>query len=139
MSTRHIATRDRRKYLKQTLGRVARDRQHAPGAADIARLQAGMSDDDAVIRAKTLREICPCHMNWDVFLELRKGVKLLQSDPDARVKEVAYHIEEDALHIEALEALNDSLSEFDDHEEEYNLGKSREFSQRERRNLRRGL
>ncbi len=44
---------------------------------------------------------------------------------------------EDARHIEVLEALSDSLGEFDDEEEEYHLRKNREFLQRERSQLRR--
>lgn len=138
MKVRRIATRDRREYLKQTLNRVAEDRQHGADADDIPRLLDELSSPDQDLRASALREICPCHMSWDVFLQLRKSVQLLRSDPYENIREIAYHIEEDASHLEQLEALRENLDEVDDDEEEYRRERKRELLQHQRRQVRAG-
>jgi len=83
--------------------------------ADVERILKEMHDDDAVIRAKAVRQICPCRVPWDVFQRLRKQAKSLQHDPSPLVAANARHIEVDAKRVAGFES---KLEQIQDYEED---------------------
>jgi len=77
------------------------------------------------VRARAVRQICPCRMPWSVFHRLRKAAKQLQQDPDPDVRANALHIEEDARMVASMEGEMERLHEFEDEEEERNGARKR--------------
>lgn len=119
------------------LARVARERRQGASQDDIPKI---LKDLDSVIpgdRERAVRQVCPCRMPWDVFVQLRKAVQRLRSDPDPHIREVAFHIEEDALLIEELEALQQQSIEIDDGDAARKESQGRETSRQRRRDLKR--
>jgi hypothetical protein len=97
--------------MKRKLAEVEKERSQPMSQADIDQILADMQSPDEHIRAKAVRQICPCRMPWDVFGRLRKAAKRLQKDPSPLVRANARHVEEDARQIESLEALCEWLEE----------------------------
>jgi hypothetical protein len=104
--------------MERKLASVAQKRSHAPTAADIDRIVAEMQSADEQTRAQALRQVCPCHLPWDSFDQLRKAAKRLQHDSSPLVRANALHVEEDAREIAALEALHERVVEYDESREE---------------------
>jgi len=81
---------------------------------EIERILSQMQSEDEVLRAKAVREICPCRIPWGVFERLRKAAKRLQNDPSPLVAANARHIEEDARRVAYCEAQLERAQERDD-------------------------
>ncbi|MFZ0681214.1 hypothetical protein [Candidatus Binatus sp.] len=89
-----------------------------------------MQSADAEIRARAVREICPCKMPWPVFYQLRKAAKRLQNDPDPKVAKNARHIEVDATQVMAfegsLERIRERMESVDDEQARRSLRRRHE-------------
>lgn len=107
-------SRSQRAYMERKLACVDQARAHPPSAADLARLLAEMQTPDEYVRARAVRQVCPCHVPWEVFQQVRKMAKCLQHDPSPLVRANARHVEEDARELSALEALRERLAERDE-------------------------
>jgi hypothetical protein len=92
-------------YAARRLAHVEKHRGRPFGEADVARILAELQSPDEVVRAKAVRQVCPCRVSWEVFDHLRKVVQHLQRDPSPLVRAHARHVEEDAKEVRALEAL----------------------------------
>ena len=80
----------------------------AAGPVDVlARLRSA----DPEVRVKALHSICPCATGFPLYERFRGEVKLLQKDPDPRVRAAALHVEHDACEIETIEAGLDRAEE----------------------------
>ena len=80
----------------------------AAGPVDVlARLRSA----DPEIRVRPLHSICPCAAGFPLYERFRADVKVLQKDPDYRVRAAALHVEHDACEIETIEAGLDRASE----------------------------
>jgi len=101
-------------YLEAKLACVEQKRSRAPNAEAIARLLAEMRSPDEQVRARAVRQVCPCRLPWEVFSEVRTEAKRLQHDPSPLVRAQAQHVEEDARELTALEALQNWTEEHDD-------------------------
>ena len=66
---------------------------------------------DEVVRARAVRQVCPCRVSWEAFDRLRKVAQQLQRDPSPLVRANARHVEEDAREVRALEALWEQVQE----------------------------
>jgi hypothetical protein len=64
-----------------------------------------MRSPDEQVRAKAVRQVCPCRLPWEAFYQVRAEAKRLQHDPSPLVRARARHVEEDARELAALEAL----------------------------------
>ena len=100
--------------MEAKLACVEQKRSRAPKAKAIARLRAGMQSPDEQIRARAVRQVCPCRLPWEVFSEVRAEAKRLQHDPSPLVRAQAQHVQEDARELTALEALQNWTEERDD-------------------------
>lgn len=100
-------------YMQKKLACIAARRLHPPSSELIARLLAEMESPDERVRAQAVRQVCPCHVPWEVFYQLRPVAKRLQQDPSPLVRANALHIEEDAREIAALEALQEWHEEWE--------------------------
>lgn len=78
---------------------------------EAARIAAEMESADDEVRARALREICPCRMPWPVFNRMRKMAKRLQHDPNPKVAKNALHIEVDATQVMAFEGSFERIRE----------------------------
>ena len=103
-----------RAYMERKLACVDQQRSHPSSAVDIARLLTAMQSPDEDTRAQAVRQVCPCRLPWDVFGQVRKAAQRLQYDPSPRVRAQAFHVEEDAREIAALEALREWAVEHDE-------------------------
>ena len=93
--------------MEQTLAHVKHDRSRPVLHDDVVRITIALESEDANVRADALREVCPCHMSWEIFEQLRKPALRLRNDPSPLVRKIADHIEEDTRHVAALEALRE--------------------------------
>jgi hypothetical protein len=98
-------------YMERKLAHVEAQRAHPASAADLARLLAELQSPDERVRARAVRQVCPCRLPWEVFRRVRKAAQRLRHDPSALVRANARHVEEDAREIEALEALRERVAE----------------------------
>ena len=117
-------------YMERKLACMEQRRAHAPTAADLARILTAMESPDEETRARAVREVCPCHMPWDGFRQLRTAAKRLQHDPSPLVRANAYHVEEDAREIAALEALHEQIAEHEEDGEEAGRWRARRGTKR---------
>lgn len=104
-------------YGERFLQHVEERRGRPFTADDLQRILTELESPDELVRAKAVREACPCRVSWPVFQRLRKSVKRLQHDPSAVVRANAWHVEEDAREVLAFEGLRDRLGEGEDHRE----------------------
>jgi hypothetical protein len=104
--------RSRLEYMARKLAEVEAERACAVGAGDVARLLEELRSPDEQVRARAVREVCPCRMPWEVFERLRKPVQRLRRDPSPAVRKLALHVEEDARMVAALEALRERAEDF---------------------------
>ena len=98
-------------YAARRLAHVEKHRGRPFDEADVARILAELQSPDEVVRAKAVRQVCPCRVSWEVFDHLRKVVQHLQRDPSPLVRAYARHVEEDANEVRALEALWERVQE----------------------------
>jgi hypothetical protein len=98
-------------YAARRLAHVEKHRGRPFGEADAARILAELRSPDDVVRAKAVRQVCPCRVSWEVFDHLRKVVHHLQRDPSPLVRAHARHVEEDAKEVRALEVLWERVQE----------------------------
>jgi hypothetical protein len=105
VAARERVSRSTRLYAQRKLACVEQKRFDAPSADDIARLLAEMRSPDEQVRAKAVRQVCPCRLPWEAFAAVRAEAKRLQHDPSPLVRAQAQHVEEDARELAALEAL----------------------------------
>lgn len=66
------------------------------------------------MRARAVRQICPCRMPWPVFYRLRKAAARLKRDPSRLVRANALHITVDARTVRDREAAMEWLRERDE-------------------------
>jgi hypothetical protein len=135
MTKRLQASVSTRAYMERKLSTVEGRRAHAPDATEVARLLTDMQSSDERVRARAVRQVCPCHVPWDVFAQARAAAKRLQHDPSPLVRANALHVEEDALELAALEALQEWVTE---HEPDVEAAHQRP-RRRDKRSQRRGL
>ena len=104
LSGRHIAGPRLRTMARRKHGRCL----PAPDPGDVL---VQMRSADANTRVRALHAVCPCAAGFLPYEHLRGEVKRLQKDPDARVRDMALHVERDACEIEAVEAGLDRAAE----------------------------
>lgn len=98
-------SKNRRQHVERALERVEQDRrQHPLTEAEIQRLIAEYQSEDPRVRARALRNSCPCHVSWEAYERLRKPALRLRKDPDPAVRVIARHLEDDARELQAMEA-----------------------------------
>jgi len=107
-------SQSQREYMETKLAHVEHDRSRPVTGDDVARILVDLESADEDMRAKALREVCPCRMSWETFELLRKPALRLRKDPSPLVRRLANHIEEDAREVAALEALREREMERDD-------------------------
>jgi predicted transcriptional regulator len=100
-------------YMERKLAGVEAQRSCPPSPAELAHVLASMQSPDEHVRAQAVRQVCPCHLPWDLFGQVRKAAQRLQHDPSPLVRANALHVAEDAREIAALEALREWLAEQD--------------------------
>jgi hypothetical protein len=66
-------------------------------------LGAGLGDRDPKVRARSLRQLCPCRAGFTGYERFLGEVAHLKKDPDPKVRALALHVEADANLIELLE------------------------------------
>jgi hypothetical protein len=98
-------------HMERKLAQVEAERAQCRGATEIARLLAALQSPNEHIRAEAVRRVCPCHVPWGVFFQVRKAAQRLQRAPSPLVRASARHVEEDARELAALEALRERLTE----------------------------
>ena len=98
-------------YAEHVIAHVQERRSRPFGGADLARILAELESPDEVVRARAVRQVCPCRVSWEVFDRLRKVAQQMQRDPSPLVRANARHVEEDAREVRALEALWEQLHE----------------------------
>ena len=121
-----------RVYIEQFLEKVAAERAQPFTEADIEQLLAEMQSADAAVRAKAVRQICPCRMPWEIFNRLRKAAKRQRHDPDPTVRAHAFHVEEDAQKVAAMEKEIERVREFAEKSEDAHDGRKKRRSQQRR-------
>lgn len=99
--------KSQKEHMEQTLAHVEHDRSRPVLHDDVLRITIDLESSDEDVRADALREVCPCHMSWEIFEQLRKPALRLRNDPSPLVRKIADHIEEDTRHVFALEALRE--------------------------------
>lgn len=76
---------------------MAKHDEHQPiDSAELERLMEAMRSTDEAVRAKAVRQICPCRLGWDGFERAWDLVKQLKKDPCPAVRAAALHVFEDA-------------------------------------------
>jgi len=111
MAKRHPVSPSTLSYMERKLARVEAARAHLPDATELAGLREAMRAPDERVRSEAVRRVCPCHVPWEVFFQVRKAAQRLQRDPSPLVRASARHVEEDAREVAALEALRERLTE----------------------------
>jgi hypothetical protein len=100
-------------YLERKLACVEKRRSRATNTLEFGHVLAQMRSSNEMDRANAVRQVCPCHVPWDVYLAVRKVASRLKQDPSPLVRANAWHVEEDARELAALEALQEQLAERD--------------------------
>jgi hypothetical protein len=101
-------------YLEHKLACVEKRRSRIAHTFRIEHILQQMRSPDEQDRAQAVRQLCPCHVPWDVYYAMRKDASRLKHDPSPLVRANAWHIEEDARELAALEALQEQLAERDE-------------------------
>jgi hypothetical protein len=101
-------------YLDRKLTCVEKRRSRAANTLEIGHILAQMRSPDELARAQAVRQVCPCHVPWDTYFAMRKAASRLRQDPSPLVRANAWHVEEDARELAALEALQEQLAERDE-------------------------
>jgi hypothetical protein len=101
-------------YLERKLACVEKQRSRLENTFEIGHVLEQMRSPDAQDRAQAVRQVCPCHVPWDVYFAMRKAASRLKQDPSPLVRANAWHVEEDARELAALEALQERLAECDE-------------------------
>jgi hypothetical protein len=92
-------------YAENLIANVDERRSRPVDEADLVRIHTELQSPDEVVRARAVRQLCPCRVSWEVFDQLRKIAQQLQRDPSPLVRANARHVEEDAREVLALETL----------------------------------
>jgi hypothetical protein len=92
-------------YAENLIAHVEERRSRPVDKADLVRIHTELQSPDEVVRARAVRQLCPCRVPWEVFDQLRKTAQQLQRDPSPLVRASAKHVEEDAREVLALETL----------------------------------
>ncbi len=92
-------------YAAHLIAYVEQRRSRPLGEDEAAGILVELQSPDEVVRARAVRQLCPCRVPWEVFDRLRKIAQQLQRDPSPLVRANARHVEEDAREVLALEAL----------------------------------
>lgn len=72
--------------------------QPAP-AVDTQHLLEELHAEDAEMRAKAVRSVCPCRLGFEVFEQCLSTVAEMQKDPDPTVRAAALHVFEDGYEM----------------------------------------
>lgn len=110
-TTKPVRSRDHIAHIEHFVQTVDNARSGADWEIEAARIADEMQSDEAEIRARAVRKICPCKMPWPVFNRLRKAAKRLQHDPDPKVAANARHIEVDATQVMTMEGSLERIRE----------------------------
>ena len=108
-------SKNHRQYIETALARVEEERRHGATLDDVPRLLEQYKSPDGSVRARALRQSCPCHVSWEVYERVRKDALRLRKDPSPEVRAIANHLEEDARVLLSMEA---ALARYIDGEEE---------------------
>jgi len=111
MAKRCPVSPSNRAHLEHFVATVALQRAQPVAEAEVERILAALAANDAVVRARAAREVCPCRMPWPVFYRLRKAVARLRRDPSPLVRATALHVEVDARSVREREAIMAALHE----------------------------
>lgn len=111
MSKPRKATASQIDYMQWKVAEVEKGRAQKLTEDEIAQILVDLGSPDPAVRGAALRRICSCRKDWEIFEPLQKAAKVLQQDPDPRVRALALQVEEDAEQIASLEALEDLLLE----------------------------
>jgi hypothetical protein len=119
-------------HIEHFVQTVEGARSGADWEVEANRIADEMQSADAEVRARAVREICPCKMPWQVFNRLRKAAKRLQHDSDPKVAKNARHIEVDAKQVMtmegSLERIRERMESVDDERARSSLKRRRERS-----------
>src|SRR5262245_19041655 len=113
MTDKVFTSRHERAHVEFFVRTVEEQRSEKSASGEVERILAELRSTDENIRARAVREICPCRMPMDVFFQLRKAAKQLQKDPSPLVGANAFHIEKDFDCVTRYEAQYDALQERD--------------------------
>jgi hypothetical protein len=130
-TTKPVRSRGHIAHIEHFVQTVENARSGADWEAEAARIADEMQSADTEIRARAVREICPCKMPWPVFNRLRKAAKRLQHDPDPKVAKNARHIEVDATQVMtmegSLERIRERMESVDDEQARRSLKRRHEI------------
>jgi hypothetical protein len=82
----------------------------AEASADVRADLAGLSSSDEEVRARALRQLCPCG-SWQLYERHMDLVRRFTKDPSPLVRSAALHIEHEVIELESQEAAVDSIEE----------------------------
>jgi len=71
---------------------------------------ANLESPDELVRARALRQLCPCH-SWHRYEQHIDLVRRFRKDPSPVVRSVATHIEHEIIEIESIERRVDQIVE----------------------------
>ncbi len=103
-----------RAHLEFFVATVERERACNAEATDVERILAELASPDERVRARAVRQICPCRMPWSMFYRLRKAAARLKRDRSPLVRANALHVEVDARSVREREATFERLRERDE-------------------------
>jgi vesicle coat complex subunit len=75
-------------------------RCQTPRTIDIKQVLADLDAPDECIRARAVRNLCPCRVGYAIYEQYMPEVKRLQKDKSLLVRKAALHVEEDAFRLE---------------------------------------
>lgn len=116
MSKLSRMSRHERTHIKHFVRTVEEQRQESIEQADIEAIIRSMRSADEQVRARAVRQICPCRMPWTIFNRLRREAKRLQHDPSPLVRANARHIETDMARVMNNEARFEEIEEREESE-----------------------
>lgn len=127
------AERVQRESEKKHRRRVLRVIERQPERARAAtippeRLMNDLKAPDETTRARAVRSVCPCRLEWEMFQETMETLEGLTKDPSPHVRAQALHVFEDAYGMQARESREAEAAE---------VAPDRDAVKRERRQERR--
>src|SRR5947207_2611624 len=88
--------------LERILAAVERNHAQPFTEAQVEANLAGMASPDEAVRARAVRQVCPCRMRWELFQRCMEVVARLQKDPSPLVRAQALHVEEDSWRVQTM-------------------------------------
>jgi len=98
-----------RAHLEFFVTTVEQQRACVLDDAGVERILTELESEDEWIRARAVRQVCPCRVPWPLFYRLRKAAARLKRDPSPLVRANALHVELDARTVRDREATMERL------------------------------